>query len=189
MKKVLIVLVIILVGLNVYLLTKDLKQSSKPLGLFQRENDEWVFYSMEDSEKQATGLKVAVINNSNVPEWPEEMYAALSPDGKRVAYMQKPAWPHQIFTANINGTEKKEFVGPILPSPTHAVIENQFRWSEDNKLTYAVTIQDCGPAGSGGTFETVLYEKNFLSQEEEVVSKFEHSCNDTNTGGKVIPVD
>jgi Tol biopolymer transport system component len=200
MKKLLIAFLIISVGFNVYFLVQasakpspktTLEQLSKPLGLFQHEKNDWFFYFVKEGGiKEASGLHVAVQSNPNAIGLPEEIYASLSPNGKKVAYMQKPAWPHQIFVANIDGTEIKEFIGPILPAPTNANIENQFSWSEDgNNLIYAVTLQDCGPAGSGGTYETNIYKKNLLSQKEEIVLRLEHKCDDVSTGAKVIPVN
>ncbi len=199
MKNILIALLVISVGFNVYFAIQD---SAKPspettsversdLGIFQREGNTWVFYSVkENKSKEATGLRVPVQSNSNVPEWPEDIYASLSSDGKKVAYMQKPAWPHQIYVANIDGTKATELVNWGADfTPTHAVIENQFTWSEDGSaLFYGITNENCGPAGSGGTLETTLFKKNLVSGNEETVLRLEHKCDEFKIGTKVIPV-
>jgi len=187
MKKILISILVISVLLNIFLFIKTLGDTMDTKGIFQREKDKWVFYETTSfGSKKATGLEVDVIKNTNVPDWPEEIYSTISPDGKKVIFMQKPAWPHKIYISNINGSEQKEFIGP-LEAPTHKIIENQFVWLEDN-LIYAVTNQDCGPQGSGGSYETVLYKKSYVTEKEEEVDKIEHNCNDVVNGGKVILV-
>ncbi len=202
MKNILIALLVISVGFNVYFAIQD---SAKPspeitskersdLGIFQREGNTWIFYSIKESgSKEKTGLRVPVQSNSSVPEWPEDIYASLSPDGKKVAYMQKPAWPHQIYVANIDGAKVTELVNWDADfTPTHASIENQFIWSRDgNALVYAITNENCGPADSdgGGTLETTLFKKDFISGNKETVLRLEHKCDEFVKGTKAIPVD
>jgi Tol biopolymer transport system component len=200
MKNILIALLVISVGFNVYFALQDnakpspettLKEHSD-LSIFQREGNTWVFYSVkENGSKEALGLRVPVQSNSSVPEWPEDIYASLSPDGKKVAYMQKPAWPHQIYVSNTDGTKIAELVdwGANF-TPTHAVIENQFTWSKDgNALLYGITNENCGPAGSDGTLETILFKKDLISGKEETVLRSEHKCDEFRAGTKAIPVN
>lgn len=200
MKNILIAILVISVGFNIYLAIQDgAKPAQSPttersdIGIFQREGNTWVFYVMKEGKsKEATGLRVPVQSNSSVPEWPEEIYATLSPDGQKVAYMQKPAWPHQIYIANVDGTQTTELVNWNANfTPTHAKIENQFIWSSDNgALTYAITNVDCGPDGSGGTFKTILLQKDVVSGDEETVLSLEHKCDEYGgLGAKAIPVD
>jgi len=200
MKNVLITLLVVSIGFNVYFIAqggakpspKTTQAERSDLGIFQREGNAWIFYSVkENGSKEALGLRVPVQSNSSVPEWPEDIYASLSPDGEKVAYMQKPAWPHQIYVSNTDGTKVAELVdwGANF-TPTHAVIENQFTWSEDgNSLLYGITIENCGPSGNGGTLETILFKKDLVSGKEETVLRLEHKCDEFRVGTKAIPVN
>ncbi len=201
MKKVLITLLVVSIGFNVYFGLKlnkqptlspvEVEEKQSNISLFNREGDTWVFYIVkEDGTKEATGLNVPVIPNKNVSDWPEEIYASLSPDGKKVAYMQKPAWPNQIFVSNVNGTETSELItwSENEYAPTHATIENQFSWSLDGKkIQYALTNVDCGPV-EGGTFNTVLLESDFVAKTNETMLTIENKCSDWHKGSIIIPV-
>lgn len=160
--------------------TNSLTENHKNSFFFERENDKWVLYSLEtEGKKEATGLKVAVQKNENLPESEEEIYQELSPDGKQIAYMQKPAWPHQIYIANIDGTQIKELLSWDNMTPTHANVENQFIWSAGGKsLLYSITTEDCGPGGSGGIRQTVFYKQDITSGEEEHIAKISKGCNE-----------
>jgi|GEM_PF-4812612 len=196
MKNILIALLIISIGFNIYFLIQALDTAPtghSDNGIFQRENDTWIFYLISsDGSKKATNLRVPVEPNTNVPEWPEEIYASLSPNGKKIAYMQKPAWPHQIYISNTDGTKTTELVKWLDNNftPAHASIENQFIWSNDGEsLIYAITNDNCGPDDSGGTLETILIKQDIDSGDEKIISQFEHNCEELSTGAKAVPVD
>ncbi|MBI2345365.1 MAG: hypothetical protein HYV03_00425, partial [Deltaproteobacteria bacterium] len=110
------------------------------LGFFLREGDAWVFYLVEKGgSKRPTGLRVPVDHNPNVDhDTQHTIYASISPDGRKVAYRQWPAWPGKIFVVNIDGTKKRLFVGPTTIAPAHEDLAKQFSWFQDSRhLVYA----------------------------------------------------
>ncbi len=137
---------------------------SQSYAFFMRVGDEFVLYKMDDGEKWETGLKVAVTKNEDSPvSEMEEIFGEISPDGKQIAYMQKPAWPHKIFIANIDGSGVKELYTPELPA--HDFLENSFYWSENGQFLIFSEFSAEGYPGGGGS-EAKLIQLNVKTGEK-----------------------
>lgn len=162
--------------------------ASKAQAFFMREADDFILYKMDDGQKWETGLKVAVIENEDSPVNDiEEIFGVISPDGKKIAYMQKPAWPHKIFIANIDGTGVKELVTPELPA--HEFFESTFSWSSDGKfLLYSQLNVDGYPGG--GSSEAKLYQINIESGEKTMLlsDAVEYTDETGEQYAKIMPV-
>ncbi|MBU0660781.1 hypothetical protein KKG22_01220 [Patescibacteria group bacterium] len=153
---------------------------------FQREGNTWILYTLTGEGKEKTGLRVAVEPNKEAQGQTEQMYATISPDGKKVAYMQKPAWPHQIHVANIDGSQTKELIawGEDL-TPTHASIENQFVWSADSTtVSYAISNENC--FRDEGTVSTNIISESIVSGDEKKVTTMNNSCTDHSNGANTV---
>lgn len=149
---------------------------SKVYWFFRREGNQYVFYRMVDSSAKKTGLKVEVEKNTSAESADENIYSAVSPGGKKVAYLQKPAWPHRISVASINGGNTEEVVSATKPTPTHAKIENSLRWSADGKsIIYSLTLD--GECGEGeGLISTTLFSIHVRTKKQKELVQDTRSC-------------
>ncbi len=153
----------------------DSQIKNKAVVYFKRVGGNWILYKLQGKDSKATGLKVKAKKNPS-SEDDEQIYSAVSPDGKQIAYLQKPAWPHTINLANIDGSSDEELVGPAKPTPTHAVYENSLQWSEDGKsVIYSVTWNNCGEDGEG-SIDTILNKIDVDSKKSEELNREENSC-------------
>lgn len=144
---------------------------------FHREGDEWVLGAFDGNEIKELGLRVPVVYNTNASGTPEEIYASVSPSGEMVAFMQKPAWPHQITVAPVVGGELQELIlWEAGRTPTHTTIENVFTWADDGSaVMFTHSLEACGPEGSGFVRNS-LRSVNVDNLEEQVLYSKEIEC-------------
>ncbi|MFH1012319.1 MAG: hypothetical protein V1760_01085 [Candidatus Peregrinibacteria bacterium] len=172
---ILIVLAAVLSGL----LHWQLKPTTENPVFFVREDAFWTLYKMENDKQVPTGLSVPHQANPNAQGMDEEMFAAVSPNGKKIAFMQKPAWPHTLYVADVDGVNLRPLFTPDLP--THTFIENGFTWAGDNlHLYYATTWTSAGPADSEAI--STLYRINTETGEQEEIA------NSQRQPAKIMPV-